>query len=167
MFYLSLHDADAGDMITTSQYFNVTAPGVGASITETSISATKSAPTTLSSSAFLSDATFNPTTSQTEGSSETTHTAKNNGSGLSTGATAGIASGVSIAGVLMLGGFGLLLWKCYRQRKIGDKGTIGHITVNQNQDLPVNTREYKSELPASHLKQPAELDYSKQPSELE
>lgn len=104
IFYLGLYDSSSGVRDTTCHYFNVTIDTLSSASVTSSLPAASTTAVSTSSTVVSSTGTSTPTTGAD---------AKN--SGLSTGATAGVAVGATLGGLLVLGGLGFLAWRCLRR----------------------------------------------------
>ncbi|KAF4973784.1 hypothetical protein FZEAL_9231 [Fusarium zealandicum] len=112
VYYFAMSENGVPVPYYTSHYFNITDPDKASSSTVTGAASS----TTTGGGASSTAAEGSSTTS----SSDTAE--KKDDGGLSTGATAGIAVGAAIGGLLICGGLGFLLWKRFRK---GDHATPG------------------------------------------
>ncbi|KAF4969734.1 hypothetical protein FSARC_3077 [Fusarium sarcochroum] len=113
VYFFQLSDSAGQGGFVTSHYFNITNP----KSKTTSMAETKThAETRIRTRTSASKVAAQTVTETEEVTTETSTWSDNEDSGnsLSTGAIAGIAVGVTICGILILGGLGLLLWKRLR-----------------------------------------------------
>ncbi|OBT82059.1 hypothetical protein VE02_09372 [Pseudogymnoascus sp. 03VT05] len=130
VFYLTLFGAGHDDkIITTCHYFNITVPKVSSTTsaltvnptsTSSSPSSTSSSPSSSSAAAAAAAAT------EAAATPPTLEPEPNPYPGPSTGAVAGIAVGATLAGLLVLGGLGFLVWRHFSKKKSTEQYTSGH-----------------------------------------
>ncbi|KAF7563902.1 hypothetical protein G7046_g219 [Stylonectria norvegica] len=111
VFYLSLSQPGSdGTPITLSHYFNISAPD-SSDEDVTSTTASLSAAPAPTNTVSITITLYASSTATGSSRSDTT----DGDPGLSTGATAGIAVGATIGGIILLAGLGFLAWKRFRK----------------------------------------------------
>lgn len=123
VLYIGVYTVDDNSRDGASHYFNVTVPKSDSSSASSSATSSPTTAVTISSSSSSSSATSTDAGSKPSGSSSSAQQGNDSkkddsssSSGLSTGAKAGIAVGVTVGALAVLGGLALMLWKRRKAR---------------------------------------------------
>ncbi|KAF5552248.1 hypothetical protein FNAPI_7163 [Fusarium napiforme] len=157
VYWFTLFKSSQG-RVARSDYFNVSSPQTDET-TSASRSATDTGPGLATSASGQHASTLvagsETDTKHTLATSTTSFT--KSGSGLSQGATAGVAAGAIIGGLLIFGGIGLLVWRRFGKGRKNVKGTE-EAQDQQHQFYPLET---KAELPSDITTHPSEYATSR------
>ncbi|CVK97886.1 uncharacterized protein FMAN_12077 [Fusarium mangiferae] len=158
VYWFTLYKSSKG-RIARSEYFNVSSPNAettSAGVLATLTSAQQESTSTTGPTSEMKAESTTISLPSDESTSTSPSDKTNSGSGLSTGATAGITAGAIIGGLSILGGIGYFVWRRSGKGK-NNTGTEGA----QDQQHQFYALETKVELPSDITTHPSEYASSR------